>query len=51
LATLAGLVQLLDAGVGFLQHDLGKTIGPLVDILSASSAMVLMISTIIFSIN
>jgi hypothetical protein len=30
LATLAGFVQLLDAGVGLLQHDLGKAIGPLV---------------------
>jgi hypothetical protein len=30
LATLAGFIQLLDAGVGLLQHDLGKVIGPLV---------------------
>jgi hypothetical protein len=30
LATLAGFIQLLDAGVGLLQHDLGKAIGPLV---------------------
>jgi hypothetical protein len=30
LGTLAGFIQLLDAGVGFLQHDPGKTIGPLV---------------------
>jgi hypothetical protein len=30
LGTLAGLIQLLDAGVGLLQHDLGKSIGPLV---------------------
>src|SRR3977135_1402277 len=30
LGTLAGLIQLLDAGVGLLQHDLGKAIGPLV---------------------
>jgi hypothetical protein len=30
LGTLAGFIQLLDAGVGLLQHDLGKTIGPLV---------------------
>ncbi|WP_143046854.1 hypothetical protein [Bradyrhizobium erythrophlei] len=29
LGTLAGVVQLLDAGVGLLQHDIGKTIGPL----------------------
>jgi hypothetical protein len=50
LGTLAGFVHLLDAGVGFLQHDLGKAIEPLVDILSGSSAMVLMISTIVFSI-
>jgi hypothetical protein len=30
LGTLAGFIQLLDAGVGLAQHDLGKTIGPLV---------------------
>lgn len=30
LGTLAGVVQLLDAGVGLFQHDPGKTIGPLV---------------------
>jgi hypothetical protein len=30
LGTLAGFIQLLDAGVGLLQHDLGKAIGPLV---------------------
>ena len=30
LGTLAGFIQLLDAGVGLLQHDLGKTVGPLV---------------------
>jgi hypothetical protein len=30
LATLAGFIQLLDAGVGLLQHDPGKAIGPLV---------------------
>jgi len=30
LATLAGFIQLLDAGVGLLQHDPGKVIGPLV---------------------
>lgn len=29
LGTLAGIVQLLDAGVGLFQHDVGKTIGPL----------------------
>ena len=29
LGTLAGAVQLLDAGVGLFQHDVGKTIGPL----------------------
>jgi hypothetical protein len=28
LGTLAGFIQLLDAGVGLLQHDLGKSIGP-----------------------
>ncbi|MEY2394581.1 MAG: hypothetical protein QOF94_926 [Acidobacteriaceae bacterium] len=30
LGTLAGFIQLLDAGVGLLQHDSGKSIGPLV---------------------
>jgi hypothetical protein len=30
LGALAGFIQLLDAGVGLLQHDLGKSIGPLV---------------------
>ena len=30
LGALAGLIQLLDAWVGWTQHDLGKTVGPLV---------------------
>jgi hypothetical protein len=30
LGALAGVIQLLDAGVGLAQHDVGKTIGPLV---------------------
>lgn len=30
LGTLAGAAQLLDGGVGLFQHDVGKTIGPLV---------------------
>ena len=30
LGTLAGFIQLLDGGVGLSQHDLGKSIGPLV---------------------
>ena len=30
LGTLAGLIQISDAGVGLYQHDLGKTVGPLV---------------------
>jgi hypothetical protein len=29
LGTLAGVVQLLDAGIGLFQHDLGKFGGPL----------------------
>jgi hypothetical protein len=29
LGALAGVVQLLDAGIGVIQHDAGKTIGPL----------------------
>lgn len=28
LGTLAGFIQLLDGGVGMLQHDLGKSVGP-----------------------
>lgn len=30
LGTLAGFIQLLDSGVGLVQHDLGKSVGPLV---------------------
>ena len=30
LGTLAGLIQISDVGVGLYQHNLGKTIGPLV---------------------
>ena len=30
LGTLAGLIQISDAGVGLYEHDLGKTVGPLV---------------------
>jgi hypothetical protein len=30
LGALAGLIQLVDAAIGLYQHDLGKTIGPLV---------------------
>jgi hypothetical protein len=29
LGLLAGIVQLADAAVGLLQHDIGKTVGPL----------------------
>jgi hypothetical protein len=29
LGLLAGIIQFLDAGVGLLQHDVGKTVGPL----------------------
>jgi hypothetical protein len=29
LGTLAGLIQLLDAGIGLFQHDAGKFAGPL----------------------
>jgi hypothetical protein len=29
LGLLAGIIQIADAGVGLLQHDIGKTIGPL----------------------
>ena len=30
LGTLAGAIQFLDAGVGLVQHDPGKSIGPLI---------------------
>ena len=30
LGALAGVIQLLDAGVGLVQHNVGKAIGPLV---------------------
>ena len=30
LGILAGIIQFSDAGVGLYQHDLGKTVGPLV---------------------
>jgi hypothetical protein len=30
LGLVAGLIQLLDAPIGFYQHDWGKTVGPLV---------------------
>ena len=30
LGTLAGVVQLLDAGIGLFQHDAGKSAGPFV---------------------
>jgi hypothetical protein len=42
LGTLAGFMQLLDGGVGLLQHDFGKTIGPLVIAALQFSAMYLL---------
>ena len=30
LGILAGIIQLADAGVGLYQHDIGKSVGPLV---------------------
>ena len=30
LGALAGVIQVLDAGVGLVQHDIGKIVGPLV---------------------
>jgi hypothetical protein len=30
LGILAGIIQFSDAGVGLYQHDVGKTVGPLV---------------------
>jgi hypothetical protein len=29
LGVLAGAMQLLDAGIGLFEHDLGKSVGPL----------------------
>ena len=40
LGTLAGVIQLCDVGVGFYQHDLGKTLGPLVICLLQGYALV-----------
>jgi hypothetical protein len=42
LGTLAGFIQLLDGGVGLLQHDLGKSVGPLVIAALQFSAMYLL---------
>jgi hypothetical protein len=42
LGTLAGFIQLLDGGVGLLQHDFGKTIGPLIIAALQFSAMYLL---------
>jgi len=42
LGALAGFIQLLDAGVGLLQHDLGKAIGPLVVAVFQSFAVYLL---------
>jgi hypothetical protein len=42
LGTLAGFIQLLDGGVGLLQHDLGKSIGPIVIAALQFSAMYLL---------
>ena len=42
LGTLAGFIQLLDSGVGLVQHDLGKSIGPLVIAILQFSAMYLL---------
>lgn len=30
LAVVAAIIQILDAGVGICQHDIGKTAGPLI---------------------
>jgi hypothetical protein len=42
LGTLAGFIQLLDSGVGLVQHDLGKSVGPLVIAALQFSAMYLL---------
>jgi hypothetical protein len=40
--TLAGFIQLLDGGVGLVQHDLGKSLGPFVIAALQFSAMYLL---------
>ena len=46
LGALAGVVQLLDAGVGALQGDLGKTLGPFLIALLQFAAVFFLASTI-----
>jgi hypothetical protein len=46
LGALAGVVQLLDAGVGAFQGDLGKTLGPLVIALLQFAAVFFLARTI-----
>ena len=42
LGTLAGVIQLLDAGIGLLQHDAGKFAGPLVIAIVQFSVLLLL---------
>jgi hypothetical protein len=39
LGSLAGAIQILDAGAGLMQHDIGKTIGPIVLALLQAAAL------------
>ena len=42
LGTLAGVIRLLDAGIGLLQHDMGKSAGPLLIAAIQFSVMLLL---------
>jgi hypothetical protein len=46
LGTLAGVIQLLDAGIGLFQHDVGKFAGPLFIAALQFSAVLLLNSSI-----
>jgi nitrate reductase gamma subunit len=45
LGTLAGVIQLLDAGIGLLQHDAGKFAGPLLIAIFQFSVLLLLNSS------
>jgi len=46
LGTLAGVIQLLDAAIGLLQHDAGKFAGPLLIAIVQFSALLVLNSSI-----
>lgn len=45
LGTLAGVIQLLDAGIGLLQHDTGKFAGPLLIAIVQFSVLLLLLNS------